>query len=288
MTRSARAPLRIDLAGGWTDVPAFADAEGGAVVNVAIKQYVRATLGDDGAIACTHDVSAGGLGSSACEHVLAAALRAPDADLDDIAEAAFAAESAEGVAGGRQDQYAACYSGLSYMTFTRATAPGGPVRIERLEMPEAHIAALQDRLVLVDSGVARLSGEIHAAVWAAYARHDDTVTGALLALKQYGKAMRDAIAGSDFGGIKHVLNENWLQQKRLHPSVTNDTVESIFALAMKKGATAGKACGAGGGGALVFYASSSGDAIALRRALAAADLTVIGVAFDFEGLADEE
>jgi galactokinase/mevalonate kinase-like predicted kinase len=29
MTRSARAPLRIDLAGGWTDVPAFADAQGG-------------------------------------------------------------------------------------------------------------------------------------------------------------------------------------------------------------------------------------------------------------------
>jgi D-glycero-alpha-D-manno-heptose-7-phosphate kinase len=288
MTRSARAPLRIDLAGGWTDVPAFADAEGGAVVNVAIRQYVCATLGDDGAIVCTHDVHAGGLGSSACEHVLAAALRALDADLDEIAEAAFAAESAEGVAGGRQDQYAACYGGLSYMTFTRATAPGGPVHIERLEMPEGHIAALQDRLVLVDRGVPRLSGEIHAAVWAAYARHDDTVTGALLALKQYGKAMRDAIAGSDFGGIKHVLNENWLQQKRLHSSVTNDTVESIFALAMKKGATAGKACGAGGGGALLFYASSTGDAIALRRALAAADLTVIDVAFDFEGLADEE
>ena len=154
-------------------------------------------------------------------------------------------------------------------------------------MPEAHLAALQTRLVLVDSGVARLSGEIHAAVWAAYARHDDTVTGALLALKQYAKAMRDAIAGSDFGGIKHVLNENWTQQKRLHPSVTNEAIESIFALAMKNGATAGKACGAGGGGALVFYASSDGDAIALRRALSAAGLTVIPFAFDFEGLVDD-
>jgi D-glycero-alpha-D-manno-heptose-7-phosphate kinase len=287
MTRSARAPLRIDLAGGWTDVPAFADAEGGAVVNAAIDRYVRATLGDGGAVACTHDVSVGGLGSSACEHALAAALRDPDADLDDIAEAAFAAESAEGVAGGRQDQYAACYGGLNYMTFTRASAAGGPVRIERLTMPEAHLAALQTRLVLVDSGVARLSGEIHAAVWAAYARHDDTVTGALLALKQYAKAMRDAIAGSDFGGIKHVLNENWTQQKRLHASVTNEAIESIFALAMKNGATAGKACGAGGGGALVFYASSDGDAIALRRALSAAGLTVIPFAFDFEGLVDE-
>jgi D-glycero-alpha-D-manno-heptose-7-phosphate kinase len=287
MTRSARAPLRIDLAGGWTDVPAFADGEGGAIVNVAIKTYVRATLGDDGVMTYARDTQTGGLGSSACEYVLAAALRAPDADLDDIAEAAFAAESAEGVAGGRQDQYAACYGGLSFMTFTRAGAAGGPVAIERLEMPEGHLEALEKRLVLVDSGVARLSGEIHAAVWAAYARHDDTVTGALLALKQYGKAMRDAIAGSDFGGIKHVLNENWTQQKRLHASVTNPDVDAIFELAMRSGATAGKACGAGGGGALVFYASSEGDAIALRRAMAASGVGVIDAAFDFEGLVDE-
>jgi D-glycero-alpha-D-manno-heptose-7-phosphate kinase len=287
MTRAARAPMRIDLAGGWTDVPAFADAEGGAVVNVAIQAYVRGTLADDGSVAYAHDINVGGLGSSACEHVLAAALHDPDADLDEIAEAAFAAETAEGVTGGRQDQYAACYGGLSYMTFGRASGAGGPVHIDRLEMPEDHLAALQARLVLVDSGVARLSGEIHAAVWAAYARHDNTVTGALLALKQYGKAMRDAIAGSDFGGIKHVLNENWIQQKRLHASVTNAAVESIFELAMKHGATAGKACGAGGGGALVFYASSDGDALRLRRALADAGLAAIGVAFDVAGLEDE-
>jgi D-glycero-alpha-D-manno-heptose-7-phosphate kinase len=286
MSTRARAPLRIDLAGGWTDVPAFADTEGGCVVNVAINAYVRATLeGDE--VRYEHDVRAAGLGSSACEHVLEVALRNPDADLDEIAEAAFAAEAAEGVIGGRQDQYAACYGGLSYMTFSRPTPQRGPVRIERLTMPEAHLAALQKRLVLVDSGVVRLSGEIHAAVWAAYARHDDQVTGALLALKQYGKAMRDAIVGSDFGGIKHVLNENWRQQKRLHASVTNDEVESIFALAMKSGASAGKACGAGGGGALVFYASSDGDAMSLRRALVAAGIAVIDFAFDFQGLEDE-
>ena len=287
MGTHARAPLRIDLAGGWSDVPAFADAEGGAVVNVAIGKFVRASLAD-GQVSFRHDVSASGLGSSACEHVLEAALRNPDADLDEIAEAAYAAESAAGVAGGRQDQYAACYGGLNYMTFRSAASPGGPVGIERLTMPETHLAALEKRLVLADSGVARLSGAIHDAVWSAYARHDNEVTGALFALKHAGKAMRDAIAGSDFGGIRQVMNENWLQQKRLHPSITNDTLESIFALAMKSGASAGKACGAGGGGAIVFYASSEGDAISLRRALAAAGITVIDVAFDFEGLVDED
>ena len=256
-------------------------------MNAAIDKRVHGSL-DRGAVRFGRDVAISGLGSSAVEHVLAEALRSDDADLDEIAEAAYSAESGEGVAGGRQDQYAACYGGLSYMTFSSAGAVGGPVAIERLMMPESHLAALQARLVLVDSGVARLSGAIHDAVWSAYARHDNGVTGALLALKQYGRAMRDAIAGSDFGGIKHVINENWIQQKRLHKSVTNETIEGIFSLAMKSGASAGKACGAGGGGALVFYCSSDADAVGLRRTLGGVGLVVVPVGFDFEGLVDDE
>jgi D-glycero-alpha-D-manno-heptose-7-phosphate kinase len=48
MTLFARAPLRIDFAGGWTDLPSFADVEGGAAVNAAITlyQHVEAILGD--------------------------------------------------------------------------------------------------------------------------------------------------------------------------------------------------------------------------------------------------
>ncbi len=42
--RRARAPVRIDLAGGWSDVPPFSAEVGGAVVNVAITRYSYATL----------------------------------------------------------------------------------------------------------------------------------------------------------------------------------------------------------------------------------------------------
>ncbi|MBI1723094.1 MAG: hypothetical protein HYR48_04215 [Gemmatimonadetes bacterium] len=40
----ARAPLRIDLAGGWTDVPPYVSRAGGAVVNVAITLYAHALV----------------------------------------------------------------------------------------------------------------------------------------------------------------------------------------------------------------------------------------------------
>ncbi len=37
----ARAPVRVDFAGGWSDVPAFAEAEGGVVANAAVTLYVH-------------------------------------------------------------------------------------------------------------------------------------------------------------------------------------------------------------------------------------------------------
>lgn len=43
-TARARAPVRIDLAGGWTDVPPYSSERGGAVVNAAITRYAYATF----------------------------------------------------------------------------------------------------------------------------------------------------------------------------------------------------------------------------------------------------
>lgn len=43
-TFSAAAPVRLDLAGGWTDVPPFSAREGGVVVTVAIQLFARAEV----------------------------------------------------------------------------------------------------------------------------------------------------------------------------------------------------------------------------------------------------
>ncbi|MBP8954494.1 MAG: GHMP kinase, partial [Armatimonadetes bacterium] len=46
----ARSPVRVDLAGGWTDVPPFSAEQGGMVVNAAISRYSYASVipTDDG------------------------------------------------------------------------------------------------------------------------------------------------------------------------------------------------------------------------------------------------
>ncbi len=56
----------------------------------------------------------------------------------------------------------------------------------------------------------------------------------------------------DLTTFGELLSENWKNQKRLHSSVTNDEIESLFEVAMANGTIGGKACGAGGG-CLLFY-----------------------------------
>jgi D-glycero-alpha-D-manno-heptose-7-phosphate kinase len=44
LTFGASAPVRLDLAGGWTDVPPFSAREGGVVVTAAIRLFARADV----------------------------------------------------------------------------------------------------------------------------------------------------------------------------------------------------------------------------------------------------
>ncbi len=63
----AAAPVRLDLAGGWTDVPPFSAREGGVVVSAAIGLYAHA------------EVRPGGIGLRLVAEDLGTSLELPDA-----------------------------------------------------------------------------------------------------------------------------------------------------------------------------------------------------------------
>ena len=62
----AAAPVRLDFAGGWTDVPPFSAREGGIVVSAAIRLYAHA------------EVRPGGVGLHLVAEDLGASLELPD------------------------------------------------------------------------------------------------------------------------------------------------------------------------------------------------------------------
>jgi D-glycero-alpha-D-manno-heptose-7-phosphate kinase len=278
--------VRVDLAGGWTDVHHFADREGGAVLNVAINRYVHGELGRAGGrfhVSYHTDIPPGaGLGASAALNVVWLAL--VNAALgrrlsrEELAEQAYRLEDLLGVTGGKQDQYAATLGGTNLLRFQ-----SGTVQAERLSLSDDTLHSLQARLVLAYSGESRLSGDIHERVWNGYLSGEKKVAAALQRLKAIAFEMREALLSGDVEAFGALLAENWRCQKELHPSITNDAVEALFRVAKGAGAVSGKACGAGGGGCLLFWCQE-GAAPRVAGALRDAGAQVIDFALDREGL----
>jgi len=295
-----RAPVRIDFAGGWTDIQPFAESEGGAVLNAAINRYVQGALeiregkakskamdasrnlSQDSGISISYgsDLPTGsGLGTSAAMNVVFLFLiryelfkkEKPEA----IAEAAFEMERLLRIKGGKQDQYAAALGGINFMTFTDR------VKVKLMNLRKPIRKELETNLVLCYSGKSRLSGNIHDMVWERYLK--GKTVSSFKGLKRSACEMKDSIIAGRLDEFALLLNENWKYQKELDPSVTNPVTEKLFAAAFKSGATAGKACGAGGGGCLLFFCGD-GRTSAVRKGLASAGGKIIPFGFSEEGL----
>jgi D-glycero-alpha-D-manno-heptose-7-phosphate kinase len=279
----ARAPTRLDLGGGWTDVPPYPEREGGAVCAVAITRYATATAALDegaaragGAIAGSQDAltaaalrranipgsiasvvsdypaSAGLGGSSACGVALAGALAMLRGDALSQGELATLSRATEveelRVPGGYQDHYAAAYGGALLLRFTDC------VGVEPLALPGATAAQFVRRGVVLYTGESRVSGETVAAVREAYVAGDPRTTAALARMKTLAIEMADALRAGDLDELGALLREHWVHQRALHPRITTPKIETIVETALRHGALGLKALGASGGGCVLAIA----------------------------------
>lgn len=290
----ARAPLRIDFGGGWTDVDAYARERGGAVLNAAINLYARGDIvrpaGDDrrflsreqSSVSYTVDVPPGsGLGTSAAQTVLWVTLVkttiANTSDRREIAEIACQIQRLLGIVGGRQDEYASALGGISYFTF------GDTVEVERLQLEQDFVKEFRSRLVLAYSGESRLSGAVHEPVWERYRRGEPATVSALDRLRDLAGEMKEALLTRDLMNFGRLMNENWANQKRLDPTVTGGNLDDVIDAGRRAGAAGAKACGAGGGGCVLFLAEP-GETERLRSALSARRLRLLDFDFDLYGV----
>jgi D-glycero-alpha-D-manno-heptose-7-phosphate kinase len=309
-----RAPTRMDFGGGWTDVPPYADREGGTVCAVAIARYATATLRDWNAPRITdpppdhsneplvraalrrtgqsgrlrvhlHNdfpVGAGLGGSSSASAALLGALdlmRGAAIDRAGIAERGRDIEVQDlGVAGGRQDHYCATHGGLLGLSF------GSAVTVERIALSAAFRAALERRCVLVYTGESRISGNTITGVLGAYARGDLGVTRALARMRELAGLMIQACRAADLDTLGRLVAEHWVHQRALHPTIPTPRIDAIVERTAAAGALGAKALGASGGGC-VLAVSRDGAEQAVRHA--AGELgTVLPFALDDIGLSE--
>ncbi len=295
MIITSRVPVRIDFAGAWTDVKFFAEGAGGAVVNASIDKYVEGRMevhdqaGEmrdnmDGINVSYHcSLPAGsGLGTSSALNVcwlsLVQSQIHPSMDYKErIAELAYDLEEILGIIGGKQDQYASAVGGINYIRF------GKNVSLEPLHLSSETVESMESRLTLCYTGRSRLSSNIHEKVWNAFRKGNSATLNALYSLREVAIRMKSALLEERIEEFGVLIGESWRHQKALDESVTNSQIERLFEIAKTAGGIHGKACGAGGGGCLLFY-SDPNKKKTVEQALNAAGARVIPFRFEFNGL----
>ncbi len=301
----SRAPLRIGLAGGGTDLAAFSNRYGGAVLNATISMFAYASIVPrtdgmvciesvdqkqvfegasaecfpiDGQVTLAKgvynrlikdfgkeplsftlstfvDAPAGsGLGSSSTLVValigaFAEWLRIPLGEYD-IARLAFEIERIDlGMAGGKQDQYAATFGGVNFMEFgEKDRVIVNPLRIKR-----SYINELERNLLLYFLGTSRSSSSIIDSQSEGVHRNESNPVEAMKSLKENAIAMKEALLTGEMNRIGKILGEGWEFKKRTSKYITTPIIDEIYETAQKAGATGGKISGAGGGGFMTLF-----------------------------------
>ncbi len=234
---TTRAPVRIDLAGGWSDAPPFCEQVGGDVVNIAINHYAHAKMVTDesGKISTTYscDIPVGsGLGTSGAINV---ALMAAIKGADNSEELAFQFEKILGNHGGRQDQWAARYGGIQHLKFI-----GKEVERVHLVPPPSFNRWIEKHLVLADTGIRHSSGDLHDSVWSRY----EEILPHLMSIRQSGRDMASAVQRDDRFNLCAAMKDFTAAVGLLDPSLN----EPYLMLEEMSDVLAWKGMGAAAGG----------------------------------------
>ena len=246
---SVRCPVRIDLAGGWSDVPAYCNIKSGEVVNVAINHYVTAKKIIDQNRRMTVQYSTempigSGLGTSGAMNVALLAAIAGEGKLpEEIAELAFQFESLLGNTGGRQDQWASTFGGINHLTFR-----GDKVEIKRLNPSIEFCTWLQTHLLLFDTSIQHVSGEIHDAIWQQFHDYNEQVIQGLDMIRDAGLSMASAIHDEDISQVINSMRMVMLGIDLIDEKLHDPFRDVLTPLEGIGSVLAWKAMGAGGGG----------------------------------------
>ncbi len=276
----ARAPVRLDLAGGWTDVPPYTHDMGGEVVNVAINIHAHASLEIDegGCLSVNYRCDApvgSGLGTTGAINV---ALMAAINGADNAEEAAYQFEALLGNTGGRQDQWAAKHGGFNHLMFI-----GDAVEEMPFDPPRSVRFWLQKHLIVANSGIPHVSGDLHDAIWAKYAENDTDVTEGLMTIRLAARKMAQGLDQDRRNLIVEAFQDVCKGVDALDMSLHDPFREIVEPLISNKDVVAWKALGAGGGGCVALLCSPERQA-AVNQACEEAGWDVLNWDYDDEGL----
>ena len=315
-----RAPLRLSLGGGGTDLPSYYRNHGGFLVAAALDKYMymlthtvfqrryrlkysefeevdepseirhpilrealrRHWNGNPLEIASVADIPAGtGLGSSGAFAVCL---------LKALALAGRQATTPSGIAEAASHIEIEILGEPVGKQDTYVAAHGGvcaytfheddTVTVEPLLLSEETIQAMEDGFLLFFTGETRRAVEILADQDRRSRDADETMLENLHRTKEIGLQSRGLLESGDLHRYAELMHEHWLNKRGRSEGMTTARADELYELARTHGAVGGKLVGAGGGGFLLVYSESPAET---RVALGDAGAEEVRFGFDFQG-----
>lgn len=288
----ARAPMRITLGGGGTDLPSYYERFGGHLLTAAIDKYVYVMVnprfspdyhlcymqtevaqsyeeikhtrlreilrmyavprGVD--VFCAADLPAkSGMGSSGSFTVAAvAALRAY-----------------RGMDGGPETVATdACFVEMVLLNepcgkqdqYIAALGgvqeltlnQRGAVTHREVRLPVKTLSDLQSSTLLFWTGIQRSASEVLGKQQTKIASDEDTVAR-MHRIKELGEETLAGLEAGDADAFGRALHEHWMLKRGVHDGMSESSIDEAYGIALAHGAMGGKLVGAGGGGFLLIY-----------------------------------
>lgn len=250
-----------------------------------LKAALNVTKVDGVDISVYSDVPPGcGTGSSAAVSVALIGALGVLADLymtpHEAAKLAHKLETEElGIQSGVQDQIASATGGIGYHIID----PYPNVSTSPIRLSHETTLELESRLILVYTGQAHLSGDVHKKVIGDYEAGVERTLKAMDTLRNTPVWAKSALMRGDFVELAEIMNINTQAQKNLHPDITTEKIEALEEISRKAGALGFKINGAGGGGSVTLLCGSD-NARAVEHAVKEAGYRVLPCHLDFRGL----
>ena len=147
---------------------------------------------------------------------------------------------------GSQDQIACSLGGFNYIKF------GGEQdwTAERLNLSKHRLEDLEQRVVLIYTGLQRFSSDIQANLLLGLDKKA-TLINRTVELARECRGLLSSSSDLDFVG--ELLKESWFLKKQMNSHSVTPELEEVWERSQRAGALGGKVLGAGGGGFCIFW-----------------------------------
>ena len=168
---------------------------------------------------------------------------------------------------GAQDYYPAMYGGVSAIEL-------GAAGIVRTSLP-VDADELDRRFVLAYTGAPRNSGVNNWEVMKGHIDGDKSIHRNFDRIAGIAIAMRKAMEQNDWDEAGRLMREEWIARRRNSPGITTPLIDRLISAARRAEQHGRGACGAGGGGCVVFLVAPGAEKEKVASVIAAAGAEVL-------------